>query len=239
MVFLFQLYRREQSEKGYTLRACFTKSIMADQSKGEMNHDTHLLLWGLGLVLYGIASFCAAYYMALGWHPLIFRLWYLCGAMLSAAWLGQGTIYLLARRSRANALMVVLVIGSLYALIRIIGAQLDPSMMSVGPASWPNEMAPSGYAITTGGVRILTPFFNAYGVVALVGGAAYSVWIFWRKRILLHQAIGNILIAVGAMAPALEGLFSPLGLACSPTGELIGAILMFIGFTRATSPVKK
>ena len=60
----------------------------------------------------------------------------------------------------------------------------------------------SGHAIVTPGVRTLTPIFNLYGTVTLVGGALYSAWIFWRKRVLLHRTIGNILIAVGALLPA-------------------------------------
>ena len=209
----------------------FVFAVLVFRRYGE-RRGTHLLLWGLGLTMYGIASFCAAYYTGLGWNPLIYRLWYLCGAILSAAWLGQGTVYLLARRKWANVLMVVLVVGSLYGLIRILGAQLDPSLMTGSELS--------GDAITSSGVRILTPFFNIYGTVTLVGGAAYSAWIFWRKRTLLHRAIGNVLIAVGAMAPALGGSFSRLGLGgYLYLGELIGAVLMFIGFVRATSPVKK
>jgi len=192
----------------------------------------HLLIWGLGLILYGIASFCAAYYTALGWNSLIYRLWYLCGAILSAAWLGQGTVYLLARRRWADALMVILGLGSLYGLIRVFGAQLDPSLLTGGKLS--------SDAITSGGVRILTPFFNIYGTVTLVGGAAYSAWIFWRKRVLPHRVIGNVLIAVGAMAPALGGSLSRLGLGSYLyLSELIGAVLMFIGFVRATSPMEE
>ena len=209
----------------------FVFAVLVFRRYGE-RRGTHLLLWGLGLTMYGIASFCAAYYTALGWKPLIYRLWYLCGAILSAAWLGQGAVYLLARRKWANVLMVILGMGSLYGLIRILGAQLDPSLMTGSELS--------GDAITSSGVRILTPFFNIYGTVTLVGGAAYSAWIFWRKRTLLHRAIGNVLIAVGAMAPALGGSFSRLGLGgYLYLGELIGAVLMFIGFVRATSPVKK
>ena len=189
---------------------------------------THLLLWGIGLILYGIASFCAAYYTALGWNSLIYRLWYLCGAILSAAWLGQGTVYLLARRRWADALMVILGLGSLYGLIRVFGAQLDPSLLTGGKLS--------SDAITSGGVRILTPFFNIYGTVTLVGGAAYSAWIFWRKRVLLHRVIGNTLIALGAMAPAFGGAFQRFGVPYTLyIGELLGAVLMFIGFVKATS----
>jgi len=44
---------------------------------------------------------------------------------------------------------------------------------------------------------------NIYGTLALVGGAIYSAYIFWRKRVLFHRMIGNILIAAGALAPAM------------------------------------
>ena len=33
----------------------------------------HLLLWGIGLVFYGIGGFCEAYYGAFGWNPLVFN----------------------------------------------------------------------------------------------------------------------------------------------------------------------
>lgn len=195
----------------------------------------HLLVWSIGLIFYGIGGFCEAYYGALGWNDLIYRLWYLFGAILVAAWLGQGTVYLLARRRWAHALMVLLVLGSLYGLFAVFTAQLDPTQMtdSVHTGS---EL--SGHAIISPGVRPLTPIFNLYGTVTLVGGAAWSAWIFWRKRVLLHRTIGNILIAAGAIAPAFGGTFSRFGLpGALYVGELLGAILMFVGFIRATTPM--
>lgn len=192
----------------------------------------HLLLWGIGMVFYGIGGFCEGYYAAFGWSPLIFRLWYLFGAILVAAWLGQGTVYLLVRRKWAHALMIVLALGSLYGVVRVFGATLDPAQMPT-----PGEM--SGQAITSPGVRLLTPFFNMYGTVALVGGAAYSAWLFWRKHVLLHRTIGNVFIAVGAMLPAMGGGFSRMGFSGALyVSELLGAILMLIGFLRATTPMR-
>jgi hypothetical protein len=198
--------------------------------------SAHLLLWGIGMVFYAIGGFCEAYYGAFGWNALVFRLWYLCGAILVAAWLGQGTVYLLAKHKWANALMIVLGIASLYAAIRVFAAQLDPALMTESVHTG-SEL--SGHAIVSGGVRGLTPFFNLYGTVTLVGGALYSSWIFWRKRILLHRTIGNILIAVGAMLPAFGGTFSRFGLPNALyLGELLGTILMFAGFIRATTPMR-
>lgn len=203
--------------------------------KRDGRRAAHLLLWGIGMVFYAVGGFCEAYYGAFGWNSLVFRLWYLCGAILVAAWLGQGTVYLLANRKWANALMIVLGVASLYAAIRVFAATLDPGLMTESVHTG-SEL--SGHAIVTGGVRGLTPFFNLYGTVTLVGGALYSSWIFWRKRILLHRTIGNILIAVGAMLPAFGGTFSRFGLPNALyLGELLGTILMFAGFIRATTPM--
>lgn len=196
----------------------------------------HLLLWGIGTIFYGIGGFCEFYYGAFGWNDIIFRMWYLFGAILVAAWLGQGTVYLLASRKWANVLMVVLGVASLYAVFKIFGAELDPSLM-IGEGHTGAEL--SGHAIITDGVRVLTPFFNIYGTATLVGGAAYSAWIFWRKRVLLHRSIGNILIATGALLPAFGGLFSRLQFpGALYLGEFFGVILLFIGFMRATMPIE-
>lgn len=202
----------------------------------KLRHRAHLLLWGVGMTFYAIGSFSEAYYGAFGWNPLIFRLWYLFGAILVAAWLGQGTVYLLAKRKWAHTFMILLALGSLFGLVRVFTAELDPSLLTTSLQTG-SEL--SGHAIVTPGVRILTPFFNLYGTLTLVGGAAWSAWIFWRKRILLHRTIGNVLIAFGAMAPAFGGAFSRFGLANALyIGEFLGAIIMFIGFIRATTPIE-
>lgn len=197
---------------------------------------THLLIWGIGMVFYGIGGFCEAYFGAFGWNPLIFRMWYLFGAILVAAWLGQGTVYLLAKRKWANALAALLILGSVYAAFRVFTAELDPTLMT---SSVHTGSELSGHAIVTSGIRTLTPIFNLYGTVTLVGGAVYSAYIFWRKRILLNRTLGNLLIAVGALAPAFGGAFSRFGIpGALYYGELFGAILLFAGFIRATTPMK-
>jgi hypothetical protein len=209
---------------GFVLRRYFAK------------RGAHQLLWGIGMIFYGIGGFCEAFYGLIGWNPLVFRLWYLFGAILVAAWLGQGTVYLLVRRRIAHGLMIILGLGSIFALLRVFGAVLDPAQMT---SSVHTGSELSGHAITTPGVRTLTPFFNLYGTLTLVGGALYSSWIFWRKRVLLHRAIGNIFIAAGAILPAFGGTFSRFGIpGALYITELLGAIILFVGFLRATTPMK-
>ncbi len=196
----------------------------------------HLLFWGLGMIFYGIGGFCEAFYAGFGWNALIFRLWYLFGAILVAAWLGQGSIYLLWRKKKvSHVLTALLLMGSIYGAFKVFTASLDPTLMtdSIHTGS---EL--SGHAFTSSGVRILTPFFNLYGTIALIGVALWSAILFFRKRVLLHRTIGSILVAIGAIAPAFGGTASRYGIPNALyIGELLGVILIFIGFLRATHPI--
>jgi hypothetical protein len=181
------------------------------------------------MLLYAVGGLCEAYNGAFGWNDLAFRLWYACGAFLAAAWLGQGTLFLLGRRAWwVAALAGMLALASAYAVVRVFAAQLDPTLVAQGGPL-------TGRVIVGKGVRTLTPFFNVYGTLALVGGAVWSALMFARKRVLPHRVAGNILIAVGALMPAIGGSFSRLGLEnILYASELLGAILMFIGFLFST-----
>ena len=131
-------------------------------SRWRRRRRLYLLFWGIGLLLYGIGGAAEAYYGLFGWQPWVFRLWYLCGAILVAAWLGQGTVFLLMRKRVAWTLFALLLLGSIYAAYKVFTATLDPGLMLAGELR--------GHAITSSGVRMLTPFFNIYGTVMLVRG---------------------------------------------------------------------
>jgi hypothetical protein len=87
-------------------------------------------------------------------------------------------------------------------------------------------------------IIILTILLNIYGTLTLVGGAVYSAFIFWRKHVLFNRMIGNILIAAGALLPAIGGTFIRMGLPdFLYLSEFLGAILMYVGFLQATATV--
>jgi len=166
----------------------------------------HLLLWGLGIILYGVGGLCEAFYGVFGWSSV------------------------------AHVLMSVLLAGSIYAAVRVLTAAVDPALMT---SSLHTGSELSGHAIVTPVVRVLTPFFNLYGTIALVGGALWSAFVFWRKRVLLHRTLGSVLIAAGALLPAFGGTFSRMGIPNALyIGELLGAILILLGFLRATTPMR-
>ncbi len=187
----------------------------------------HLLVWGIGMVFYGIGGASEAFTGAFGFNPVVLKIWYLFGAILVAAWLGQGTVFLLARDQWVRITTIVLIIASVFATFAVITAGIDPNYQTGAELT--------GKAFTTTWVRMLTPFFNIYGTVTLTGGALYSAWLFWRKRVLPHRMVGNILIAAGAMAPAFGGALNRFELPGLYIGEFIGVFLMYIGFLQATA----
>ena len=194
----------------------------------------YLLIWAIGLFLYGIGTLSEVI-LGLTFSGIVLKLWYLCGAMLTAAWLGQGSLHLLMRQ-RGVALTLT---GVLAAVSMLAAFLLMQSPLSQGVSAYQiNQPISSQYQsiLTQSGLIIfLTILLNIYGTLALVGGALYSAYIFWRKHVLFNRMIGNILIAAGAFAPALGGSFIRIGLPdWMYVAELIGVILMYIGFRQAT-----
>lgn len=195
----------------------------------DRRNRTPLLVWGIGLVFYGIGGAMEAFAGAFGFNAVVLKIWYIFGAILVAAWLGQGTVFLLAREKWVCVTTIFLVIASAFAVVAVIFAGVDPNYRAGAELT--------GKAFTTTWVRMLTPFFNIYGTVTLVGGALYSAWLFWRKRVLPNRMIGNILIAAGAMAPAFGGVLNRFGLPGLYIGEFIGVFLMYGGFMYSSQSV--
>jgi hypothetical protein len=203
----------------------------------SVRHGAHLLLWAIGLVLYGIGTLTEVVSL-FTFSPIALKLWYLSGAMLTAAWLGQGTINLLVRRRGiAPTLNIVLIIVSMLAVMLVMLAPITPAAASFSTAQ---QLSAQYKDILTRSevIVLLTILLNTYGTLTLVGGAIYSAYIFWRKRILFNRMIGNVLIAAGAILPAMGGSFVQMGLPdFLYLSEFLGAILMYIGFLQATVAV--
>ncbi len=185
---------------------------------------SYQLIWAIGLFMFFISTGAEFWTGTWGLNETVYRLWYLFGAIFVAAYLGMGTLYLLTPRRTAHIILAILLLASLYAIFRVFTASIDLSTLQ----------GLSGEAMPQG-VRLLTPFFNTFGTVALVGGAIYSAWVFWRRRLMPHRVVSNILIAVGAMLPAFGGTLMRLGgsLTAFYLLELVGIIIIFTGFLRS------
>lgn len=219
-------------------------------NRREGKQRPHLLAWGIGLVLYFLGSFSQVVLTQV-WSPLFFGLWYWSGALMVAAWLGQGTVYLLVRRGNIarNIHMALILVSVMTLPWTLFLTPLNPDAWHPGAdltqIYLPEVNRETGEIVrpgimpaeSRGTVRFFVPITNVWGTIALVGGAIYSAWLFRRKQIKQNRVFGNWLIAAGGLLPALGGAFIRLGVPILQyPGTMLGVILIFIGFLLATAP---
>jgi hypothetical protein len=195
-------------------------------------HAPYLLAWSFGLLLYAIGAACQMG-LVFVWSPVLLGLWYWTGVLMTAAWLGQGTIYLLVRKGNfARNIGMVLVLISIMTLPWVL------FLLTYVPEGWaPGINLFSHYKdmMHTEQLRAFVGMLNAFGTVALAGGAIYSAVLFRRKQILRNRMIGNWLIAAGALIPATSGTLIKFGLSdLNYLALLVGILVIFAGYLLAT-----
>lgn len=184
------------------------------------------LAWLVGLALLVVATGSEAAGNHWGWSHILYRLWYLSGALSVAAWLGTGTIYLLAPGRVAHRVLLVFLLTWVLAAARVLTADVDVATLRDGllEGGAPGRGFPSS-------VRLMTPFFNLFGAAALVGGALWSAYSFWRRRRQVQRVVSNVLIAAGALVISLSSGLSRFGVTdLYYVGELVGIAGIFAGF---------
>ncbi|MGI8424314.1 MAG: hypothetical protein ACR2NO_09440 [Chloroflexota bacterium] len=251
------------------------------------------IVWAVGLVAYGLAAGADALGSFAGWTEAMYRTWYLCGAIVAAAWLGLGEVYLyrtgafgelvalsvfagsipaMIRGGRllgahadapaqaavtvgliaiaaagvlalvgwerplllGHVALALLVVGTLAAAVQVLSAPVDLSE-AIDPATGVPRGA--GFPET---VRVLTPPFNIAGALAILFGAIYSAWDFWRRRASAERVLSAVLIAAGAFAPSLTSTLNRLGYtAAFYWGELLGVLLIFAGFLASSEIIAR
>src|SRR3712207_1534889 len=104
--------------------------VVALARRWRRNRRPYLLVWAIGIAAFGLGAAAEAAFRLLAWNPLFFRIYYLCGAILAAAWLGQGTVQLLGRRPWTEISLAALALLSLYGIYEVARARLEPAFMS-------------------------------------------------------------------------------------------------------------
>lgn len=100
---------------------------------------TFQLVWGIGMLFFGIASACEAIAAAGGWNEALYRTWYLTGAVWTAGWLGLGTAFLLNRTRFGYAFAFALFLAGLFTFLTqrrfdYPGAGTTPILYFIGAA---------------------------------------------------------------------------------------------------------
>jgi hypothetical protein len=177
--------------------------------------------WLIGLLCYTVGVGCQALAELGVFGAALYRVWYLAGAFFVAAFLGVGSLYLAAPPNLAGWAMRGLAWASILVTPAVMTAPLDLGRVD------PHLLTGDGFPNY---VRLLTPLFNAFGTLALVGVALWSALRLtpggpsrrlWSVGLI---ALGSIVAASGA---TLLRLGVPGGFYF---GQLIGVALMWLGF---------
>lgn len=202
----------------------------------------HELAWTVAMGLFFVAAMSLWWAEARGWSTASFRMFFAFGAVVNVPWLGLGTVYLLAGRRAGDITMRSLLVFTGFALGVVFTAPLhgviDPAVMPTGKEHF--DVLP----------RVLAAVGSAVPAVVIFGGAAWSAWrvlrgvtpavtasatrnVFSPRRL----ALGNVLIAAGAMILSASGTFSGrLGADRSFAITLaLGISVLFAGFLVASN----
>jgi hypothetical protein len=230
------------------------------------------LVWAFGMLFYAVAAGCEAIAELSSWNEMLYRTWYLTGAVWTAGWLGLGTAFLLGRTRFGYtfaallalagmivvaardaygdagaapwlyfiaALVLALAVGwatyfqderwPWYAAVAVVGATLLSIVLVLTTV-----LPPPGYALdpSTGlpvatlfppQLRLLTPFLNVTGGMALLLGAVFSTYVFMPKRRVLPYSLDP-------SQPGDEFLFNLL---IAPVAILVNLVASLPGAARA------
>jgi hypothetical protein len=187
----------------------FVFAIMLLDQWRERRHGFQLV-WALGMAWYAVGSGAEALAAAGGWNELLYRTWYLSGAVWTAAWLGLGTAFLLGRTRFGYTYAVLLLLSGVVALM----IRNSPNYEGSGPL----------------------PLLYLIGTVILA--LAIGVETYFQNDTWPRFAAGAI-VGVTLLSLVLMALTPPLpapGYAVSPTtGQPTGDAMP--GYLRLLTPV--
>jgi hypothetical protein len=186
-------------------------------------------LWATGFVLFGLAAACEAAAQRAGWSPALFRTYYLAGGVLTVAFLGAGSAWLLLPRRARDILLGGLLVAAAAAAFAVALAPVNAGAL----AGTAHGRPPANSAL--GGHAFLWAIgLNSFGTLFLVGGSLYAIL---RRR----RVRPNVWIGTGALVVALAtGLSRADSYSLVYAGQLLGIALMFSGFAFVgKAPVRK
>ncbi len=192
----------------------------------------HLLWWALGIATYGVGTFTESLTSVFGWQEPVFRAWYVSGALLGAAPLAQGTVYLMLSRRVAHALTALLIVYVVLASVAVYLSPIDYTLVETHRLS--------GRVFAWQWVRRFSPFVNLYAVVFLIGGAILSALRYSADVATHHRMWANVLIALGAILPGIGGTATRMGhVEVLYVTELVGLLLTWTGYRMSVGVPKK
>ncbi|MGZ8740701.1 MAG: hypothetical protein ACXWZ8_08925, partial [Gaiellaceae bacterium] len=185
-------------------------------------------LWAVGFALFAVAAASEAAAQRAGWNPTLFRLYYIAGGVLTVAYLGAGSAWMLLPRRGRDLLVGGLAVATVAAVTTVLLAPVDVHGLAAAHSG-----QPPANGVLGGHAFLWAVVLNSVGTLLLVGGSLLSIARRQRVR-------ANVWIATGALTvAAATGLSRTGDTSLVYLGELVGIALMFCGFTLAAPAPKR
>jgi hypothetical protein len=139
--------------------------LVADQ--WLRRRQPYQLVWAVGLAFYGIGAGAELLGAAIGWNDVLYRAWYLTGAVWVAAWLGLGTVYLLARTRFAFAFAASLLLAGLFTYLT--QQRYDYASSGIAPVLYATVAGIAAIAIVAFGWRRSEAWAHVAAAVIVAG----------------------------------------------------------------------
>jgi hypothetical protein len=180
-----------------------------------------LRIWSFALLQFALASGALAWGAGLGWTPVVYRVFYLFGAVLNVAWLALGTVWLVSDGSAPRSATGAIIGLSLWASFNVVTAPLLPGAEEALAVA----RMPEAVEVLPIEPRIMARIVSTIGSVILLWGLVAGI----RRR--RQATLGLVLIALGVVVNALAGTLARAGqVEVFSIGLVVGVTLMFAGF---------
>ena len=173
-----------------------------------------LAAWSASLLAYAAAAAALAWGTAAGWDEVSFRIYYLCGGLLTAPLLGLGSLLLVGKR-RAVPLVLV------YCGLAVGVTLAEPLTHSVRGSAIPEAQA----HLDLFPARLLALVGNSAGTLAVV---AVALATFARRP------LANALILAGTTVAAAGSAVAGLGAVQTTVFIFVAVVLLYAGFLAAS-----
>jgi hypothetical protein len=191
----------------------------------------HKLMWTLGLLFYGIAALAAFAGAASHWTVSDYKVWYYFGGVLTAAYLGLGSFWLLWNKTAARILtwiaVAISVVAGVIVLLAPVSAATAAQMARLDSTHVTDV---KNFPVLPGILTLFTVLMNIPGALFLFGGAAWSAWTFIQRKAPGYRVTSMVLLALGSIFPSFTTGFQRLGFSgAAALGEFLGALCLLGG----------
>ncbi|MEO8625528.1 MAG: hypothetical protein ABI452_02405 [Candidatus Limnocylindrales bacterium] len=165
-------------------------------------------VWALGMLWYGLSAGTEFIGGAFGWSEMLYRIWYLIGAVWVAGWLGLGTMFLLGKTRFGLVVALSLFLAGLF------------TFLTQARYHYPNNA----------GAELI------YFAIGL--GLAVTVFVMTLRRDARWPNVVGLFVVIGSVAAAIMAFTAPLaapGYVLNPQTHIpIGDL--FPGYLRLLTP---